>query len=107
MRQLSNLKKYKYSSGELGVLDKVLTPFWNWFLEWCIPEWMAPNVITLIGFVFAIIGTFMYLPHDWTLTQPFPSGYYYISAAVVWIYMTMDAVDGKQARRTGTSSPLG
>ena len=26
---------------------------------------------------------------------------------MVWTYMTLDAVDGKQARRTNTSSPLG
>jgi ethanolaminephosphotransferase len=25
----------------------------------------------------------------------------------MWMYSTMDNVDGKQARRTGTSSPLG
>lgn len=28
-------------------------------------------------------------------------------AAGIWLYSTFDNVDGKQARRTGTSSPLG
>ena len=29
------------------------------------------------------------------------------SAACLWLYSTFDNVDGKQARRTGSSSPLG
>jgi ethanolaminephosphotransferase len=32
---------------------------------------------------------------------------YYSFAAGLWTYSTMDNIDGKQARRTGTSSPLG
>lgn len=32
----------------------------------------------------------------------------YVQAALgLFIYQTLDATDGKQARRTGTSSPLG
>jgi ethanolaminephosphotransferase len=36
-----------------------------------------------------------------------PSWVYYSFAIGLWMYSTMDNVDGKQARRTGTSSPLG
>ncbi|PLW53775.1 hypothetical protein PCANC_03629 [Puccinia coronata f. sp. avenae] len=37
-----------------------------------------------------------------------PSGWLYISFALgLWIYQSLDAIDGKQARRTGTSGPLG
>jgi phosphatidylglycerophosphate synthase len=36
-----------------------------------------------------------------------PSWVYYSFAFGMWMYSTMDNVDGKQARRTGTSSPLG
>lgn len=36
-----------------------------------------------------------------------PGWMYFYSATCSFIYQTMDAVDGKQARRTGTSSPLG
>jgi ethanolaminephosphotransferase len=35
-------------------------------------------------------------------------GWVYASFALgVWMYSTMDNIDGKQARRTGTSSGLG
>jgi len=30
-----------------------------------------------------------------------------MGALCMWLYSTFDNVDGKQARRTGTSSPLG
>jgi ethanolaminephosphotransferase len=39
--------------------------------------------------------------------QKDPSWLYYNFAFGLWMYSTMDNIDGKQARRTGTSSPLG
>tara|TARA_R110002050_G_scaffold216078_6_gene352211 strand:+ start:91 stop:1071 length:981 start_codon:yes stop_codon:yes gene_type:complete len=36
-----------------------------------------------------------------------PSWVYFTLAGCVFFYQTMDAIDGKQARRTGCSSPLG
>ena len=32
---------------------------------------------------------------------------YVFYAVCIWMYTALDAIDGKQARRTGTSSPLG
>ncbi|MFM7852058.1 MAG: CDP-alcohol phosphatidyltransferase family protein [Flammeovirgaceae bacterium] len=36
-----------------------------------------------------------------------PSYCFYFLAIAVWTYSTLDAIDGKQARRTKSSSPLG
>ena len=36
-----------------------------------------------------------------------PSWVYFNLAGSLFVYQTMDAIDGKQARRTGTGSPLG
>ena len=36
-----------------------------------------------------------------------PSWVYFSYAFGLWLYSTFDNVDGKQARKTGTSSPLG
>ena len=103
---LVNLKKYKYVSGEYSVMDKALTPFWNWVVE-LLPMWMAPNLVTLLGLLIMVASTFMYLPFDQTLSKSFPPSCYIISALSLFAYQTLDAIDGKQARRTGTSSPLG
>lgn len=36
-----------------------------------------------------------------------PSWFFFIVALNLWLYQTLDNIDGKQARRTGTSSALG
>ncbi|KAI5284080.1 hypothetical protein KEM52_003093 [Ascosphaera acerosa] len=69
--------------------------------------WLAPNLVTLLGFAF-IVGNLLlleiYVPD---LVGPAP-GWVYVSFAIgMWMYSTLDNVDGKQARRTGSSSPLG
>jgi phosphatidylglycerophosphate synthase len=49
----------------------------------------------------------MYLPFDASQTMEFPAFTYLIGIFGMFMYQTLDAVDGKQARRTGSSSPLG
>ena len=103
---LSNLKKYKYQSGEYSFMDNILTPFWNKIVNY-LPLWLAPNLVTFIGLLITIISCLLYLPSDLTLTESFHPFYYLFSALSLFIYQTLDAIDGKQARRTMSSSPLG
>lgn len=44
---------------------------------------------------------------DLLYTDETPRWIYFSFAAGLWLYSTLDNMDGKQARRTGTSSPLG
>ncbi|KAF2674730.1 Choline/ethanolaminephosphotransferase [Microthyrium microscopicum] len=104
---LSHLKTYKYSSVDLSPLSHyVLRHYWNAVVEF-LPMWLAPNMVTLIGFMF-ILGNValmeLFIPD---LKGPGPSWVYWSFGLGVWMYSTMDNIDGKQARRTGTSSPLG
>ena len=39
--------------------------------------------------------------------SPGPTWIYFSFAIAIWLYSTFDNVDGKQARRTNSSSPLG
>lgn len=68
---------------------------------------MAPNTVTLIGFVFmaASYGTMLF--YDSTFTKDIPHWVYIFAAICQFIYQTLDAVDGKHARTTKSSSPLG
>lgn len=68
---------------------------------------MAPNLVTLVGLIINIAGAVIYLFFDTSLEAPMPAWMYFFSATAAFTYQTLDAVDGKQARRTGTSSPLG
>ncbi|GAA99281.1 uncharacterized protein L969DRAFT_86508 [Mixia osmundae IAM 14324] len=53
------------------------------------------------------LGFIKSVPEE-ALLQPCPGSWMYFSFAIgLFIYQSLDAIDGKQARRTGTSSPLG
>jgi len=45
--------------------------------------------------------------YDQTFTKVLPSWAYIVAGLFQWIYQTLDAVDGKHARKTKSSSPLG
>lgn len=67
----------------------------------------SPNLITLIGFSFNCAALALILYYSPDLQSPLPGWVCFLAAMAMWLYSTFDNVDGKQARRTGTSSPLG
>lgn len=105
---LSHLRKYKYSGVDRSILSKyVLNPFWTWCVG-LMPMWLAPNCITLIGISSILLCNFFVLVYQGgDLTSPMPRAVYLFTAFSFFFYQTMDNIDGKQARRTGMSSPLG
>lgn len=68
---------------------------------------MAPNTVTLIGFILMGFSYFCMLYYDDTFTQDIPRWTYIVAGIFQFIYQTLDAVDGKHARTTKASSPLG
>ncbi|KAI1432432.1 Choline/ethanolaminephosphotransferase [Xylaria sp. CBS 124048] len=105
---LPNLKKYKYSGVDHSLTSKyILKPFYTNVVIKCFPMWMAPNLITLSGFMFIVANFLTLLWYNPTLDQDCPPWVYYSWAAGLFIYQTFDAVDGSQARRTRQSGPLG
>ncbi len=64
-------------------------------------------MVTLLGFFFIIANVALLALTDPDLLGPKQQWIYYSYAFGVWAYSTMDNIDGKQARRTGTSSGLG
>ncbi|KAF9959211.1 hypothetical protein BGZ70_008941 [Mortierella alpina] len=102
-----NLSKYKYSGVDESLLSKyVLGPYWTKLVTF-FPLSMAPNTITGLGFlcVVANLMTMFYFTPD--MTGVCPSWAYYSFGVGLFVYQSLDAIDGKQARRTGTSGPLG
>lgn len=64
-------------------------------------------MITLMGFMFLVISAllgYIYSPH---LDTAPPRWVHLAHGLLLFLYQTFDAVDGKQARRTNSSSPLG
>lgn len=103
---LDNIKKYKYHPGVYTPLDNVLSHFWAWIVE-LLPKTLAPNMITLIGLIFSVSSCLIYAFYCPTFTERAPLWVYVYGAVACFLFQTLDAVDGKQARRTNSSSPLG
>lgn len=116
---LKGLEAHKYASSGTTMLDPIIQKFWNKIVTW-IPLWVAPNLITITGLLvnlFSSILLFYYFPTatDQNVNEiqnSVPSNFnlnflFFLNAITVFIYQTLDAIDGKQARRTNTSSPLG
>lgn len=109
---LANLRNYSYKGVDKSLLSNyVLNPYWTWLVTlW--PTWVAPNMITLSGLSIVIINFLTLLYYDPTyLAQKggasVPQWVYYTWGAGLFLYQSFDAIDGKQARRTGMAGPLG
>lgn len=95
---LPNLRQYKYSGVDHSLLSKyVLKPFYTNVVIKCFPMSMAPNAITLTGFMFVVANFLTLLWYNPTLDQDCPTWVYYSWAAGLFLYQTFDAVDGTQA----------
>ncbi|KAI9504024.1 hypothetical protein GGI25_000900 [Coemansia spiralis] len=104
---IKNLRNYKYRAVDKSFLTKYLyRHYWEWAVT-LFPRWMAPNLITLTGLSFEVIDVLLVLVIMPDLVGPGPAWLYFAFGIGMWLYSTFDNVDGKQARRTGSSSPLG
>jgi phosphatidylglycerophosphate synthase len=101
------LKGYVYSSPPITLAEAAfLNDFWTWCAEHY-PLWLAPNLITFIGFAFMLAGTvFLFVASPRLDGSLGPRGLCFV-AFCHWMYQTMDGSDGKQARRTRSGGPLG
>ncbi|KAB1223396.1 Choline/ethanolaminephosphotransferase 1 [Morella rubra] len=101
------LHRYKYSGVDHSLVAKyVLQPFWSRFVNF-FPLWMPPNMITLVGFIFLLISALLGYIYSPRLDSAPPRWVHFAHGLLLFLYQTFDAVDGKQARRTSSSSPLG
>lgn len=102
------LDNYKYQGGDNGISYIYFhSPFAGWLVTF-LPMTIAPNTITLAGALCLVI------PHIVSIfvlgvgyEGPVPQLFALAVGFIHFAYITLDNMDGKQARRTGTSSPLG
>ncbi|ESP05564.1 hypothetical protein LOTGIDRAFT_152421 [Lottia gigantea] len=113
---LRGFDQYKYSSVDTSPVSNYIThPFWNWAVKF-VPLWVAPNVLTLTGFILLLVNfaVMTYYDVDFTaataeqsVPPKIPNWVWLFGAFNNFLAHTLDGIDGKQARRTGSSSPLG
>lgn len=103
---VSQIAEHKYQAGTYTWLDTTLNPIWTHLTEW-LPMTVAPNLVTTMGGLHCLISylaTWYFVP-QWD--GPVPNALLIFNAYCSMAYYTLDCMDGKQARRTGSSSPLG
>ncbi|XP_049864931.1 cholinephosphotransferase 1 isoform X8 [Pectinophora gossypiella] len=104
--QLKRLSEHKYSCTSASILDACLQPWWCWLVSKT-PLWLAPNLITILGLIVNIVTTLILVWYSPDARQDPPRWACALCALGVFVYQSLDAIDGKQARRTGSQSPLG
>ncbi|EJD74008.1 hypothetical protein LOAG_18617 [Loa loa] len=105
--QMDRLREHKYSVVDISWLDEYcMKRFWEYVVQFY-PMWIAPNVITMSGFFINLVTVLILACFSYDAKIAASSWAYFQAALGVFLYQTLDATDGKQARRTGSSSPLG
>jgi len=106
---LEAIRQHKYNGVDKSIIyNLVLKHFWEWCVRF-VPLWLAPNMITLLGTIAIVINylVVVYYCPNFEITESCPRWVFLLCAVCLFWYQTMDNLDGKQARRTGSSSPLG
>ncbi|KAM8966748.1 ethanolaminephosphotransferase 1-like [Pelodytes ibericus] len=111
--QLAGFDKYKYSAVDTNPMSVyVMQHLWDKVVK-IVPLWIAPNLLTLCGFLIILVNYFILSFYDWHYTasgagQQHIPNWVWISAALGnFLAYALDSIDGKHARRTQSSSPLG
>jgi len=104
--QIKQLQKHQYASDNNSILDPYFQPWWNYVVT-LVPMWVAPNLITITGLAINMIAALLLIYHCPSAREEV-SGWIPLALAItMFLYQTLDAIDGKQARRTGSSNALG
>ena len=107
VQEIDNARRHKYSGTDKSILVKlVFRRWWDWLIQF-VPMWVAPNLITLVGFLVELFSFIVSFVTSNELREPCPCWVCFLNGVCLFIYQTLDNLDGRQARRTGNSSPLG
>lgn len=101
------IKEYKYKATNTSLYYHYISgPFSAWLVDKT-PVYVAPNVLTLIGFLCVLASYSLVWYWCPTFTEEAPSWVWITVSALLFSYRTLDNMDGKQARKLGCGSPLG
>lgn len=104
---LRHLKKYEYHGSDISLLRRyILGYYWNW-LSTIVPKWIHPNLISLTGFLSILSQAILCIYLSPWGFEPLPSWTYFSIAIGLFVYQSMDSVDGAHARNIGIDGPLG
>lgn len=105
---IQKIKGHQYVAGTYTALDLCLNSGWQYLTETFLPIWLAPNLVTALGGGFALLSYLCTSHYSFDMvTGDIPGWVLVVNGMCLIVYYTLDCMDGKQARRTNSSSPLG
>ena len=105
---LDNMEKFKYSySDDSYLYNYCMSPCLNKLVNY-LPKTLAPNLITFFSLMCNVVAFLVSInDNGFDFNQPLKKSTCYIIGFSQILYQLLDSVDGKQARRTGNSTPFG
>ena len=104
---LVNIATHKYQSGTYTPIDNYLNSFWLNCAN-LLPLWLAPNMVTLIGLGFNFLAYYLITNEtNGSFQGEIRPWVNVVCGLCLFAYQTLDAMDGKHARATKNSTPLG
>ena len=102
------IREFKYKGRDDSIYyNYIISPLCELTVK-ITPKWVAPNLITFIGFIFVLVLFLIGLYYSGLSgVHPVPEYACYAISILYHIYFFLDNLDGKQARTIGASSPLG
>lgn len=127
---VQSIPQYQFHGQDKSLLYKyILSPLAEWLVQNITPSTVAPNTITLFGLILMLISyciLWFYVPtlqllllqeekeqstngqgEAQEVVESAPRWCFLFNCIAMLIYQTLDNMDGKQARKTKSSSPLG
>ena len=108
LENLETIKNFKYVGKDNSIFYACfLSPCLNFLINF-VPTNLAPNVITLASFLCNILSfyvTYLEVGNDYDMELSKKTCL--LQAIIHFSYLALDNLDGKQARKTGTSSAYG
>jgi phosphatidylglycerophosphate synthase len=96
-------RRYRYATSEKSFLDVRHDAFWNDTVEWIYRTYpqLTPNQLTMLGvFPVILLSVLHIIGLLGSITFPL------LSIVLIW-YLNIDAMDGKLARHSNRSTPVG
>jgi ethanolaminephosphotransferase len=106
--KLENMNQFKYKYTNQSILyNNVVSPLLNKIVVY-LPNNLAPNLITFFSLICNIIAFIItVLDGGFDFSLPLKPSTCYVIGIFQLLYQFFDNIDGKQARRTGNSTPFG
>ena len=105
---LENMNRFKYKCVDQSILyNKCMSPCLNKIVNY-LPRKLAPNLITFFSLCCNILAALVsYLDGGFDFSYKLKRSTCFIIGTSQLLYQLLDNIDGKQARRTGNSTPFG